>query len=89
MHLTIILFYYVKASVRLTTQYAGDQIKKEEMGGAYGMLGIYVRRETHAGFWWRNPRMRSHLEDQGVDLEDNIKIIFKKQDGDGGRGMMT
>jgi len=35
------------------------------------------RREMHAGFWWRNPTMRNHLEDLGVDLE-NIKMIFKK-----------
>jgi len=46
------------------------------MGGAYGMLGIYGRRDMHAGFWWRNPTMRNHLEDLGVDLD--IKMIFKK-----------
>jgi hypothetical protein len=32
----------------------------------------------HAGFWWRNPRMRNNLEDPGVYLEDNIKMVFKK-----------
>jgi len=36
------------------------------------------RREMHAGFWWRNPRMRNNLEDPGVYLEDNIKMVFKK-----------
>jgi hypothetical protein len=48
------------------------------MGGAHGTLGIYGRSKMHAGFWWRNPRIRNHLEDLRVDLEDNIKMIFKK-----------
>jgi hypothetical protein len=48
------------------------------MGGEYGMLGICGRREMHAGFWWRNLKIRNHLEDLGVDLEDSIKMIFTK-----------
>jgi len=33
----------------------GDQMKENEMGGAYGMHG---RGETHTGVWWE------HLKDR-------------------------
>jgi hypothetical protein len=36
----------------------GEEIKKNEMGGAY---------KTYTGFWWGNVRARDHLEDVTVD----------------------
>jgi hypothetical protein len=41
----------------------GDQIKKNEMGGA---CSIYVGEE-YTGFLWGNLRERDYLEDPGVD----------------------
>jgi len=50
----------------MITQYcSGDQIKKNEMGGACSWYG--GRGEVYTGFWWRNLRERDHLEDLGVD----------------------
>jgi len=46
------------------TQYcSGDQIEKNEMGGAcstYERIGVYR-------LWWGNPMERDHLEDPGID----------------------
>ena len=32
------------------------------------------RGEVYTGFWWDKLRERDHLEDPGVDWEDNIKM---------------
>jgi len=37
-----------------------------------------VRAEGHTGFWWGNLRDRDHLEDTGIDGEDNIKMGFQE-----------
>jgi hypothetical protein len=29
-------------------------------------------------FWWRNLRERDHLEDPGIDGEDNTKMDFQE-----------
>jgi len=42
----------------------GDEIKTNEVGGAY---------RAYTGFWWGNVRARGHLED-GVDG----RIILKR-----------
>jgi hypothetical protein len=34
-------------------------------------------REVHTGIWWEDVMEKDHLEDLGVDGEDNIKIVFK------------
>jgi len=39
------------------------------------------RRDMYTGFWWRTPRERSHLEDEGVDGRIILKFIFKTWDG--------
>jgi hypothetical protein len=50
--------------------------------GGYGMYG---RKETCIGCWWREMKERTHLEDLGVDW-DNIKIDLQ---GVGWRGAWT
>jgi len=37
--------------------------------------------ELYTGFWWRNMRDPSHLEDPGIDGKILLKWIFKKWDG--------
>jgi hypothetical protein len=44
--------------------YSGDQIKKNEVGGACSTWG---RGEVHTGIWWGDLREGDHLEDPGVD----------------------
>jgi hypothetical protein len=36
---------------------------------------------VHTGFWWRNLREKSHLEDQGVGRGIIFRWIFNKWDG--------
>jgi hypothetical protein len=48
-------------------------IKSRRMGWA----GYVARRgnvQVHKGFWWGNLRERDHLEDSGVEEDDNIKM---------------
>ena len=35
----------------------------------------------HTGFWWRNLKERTHLEDLGVDGKIILKWVFEKWDG--------
>jgi len=44
--------------------FSGDQIKKNEIGGACSTMG---RGEMYSGFWWGNPRERDHLEVLGIN----------------------
>jgi hypothetical protein len=37
-----------------------------------------VRAEGHTGFWWGDLRDGDHLEDTGIDGEDNIKMGFQE-----------
>ena len=54
---------------------SGDQIKKNEMGGARNMYGGEERRiQGLVG----KPRERDHLEDPGVDGRIILRWIFRK-----------
>jgi len=64
--------------VLLTKHYSGDQIEKNEMGGACSRYG--VRGEVHTGFWCGNLRERDYLEDPGVDGRILLRWIFRKWD---------
>jgi len=37
--------------------------------------------EDHTGFWWGDPKERSHLQDLGLDRTIILKWIFKNWDG--------
>ena len=37
--------------------------------------------EVHKGFWWGTPRVKSQLEDLGVEGRIILKCILKKWDG--------
>jgi len=52
----------------------GDQIKKNEMGGAGGTYG---REDVHIGIWWGDLWEEDHLEDPGIDWGIICKWIFK------------
>ena len=45
--------------------YSGDQIEKNELGGAYSTYG--GKGEACTGFGWGNLRERDDLGDPGVD----------------------
>lgn len=53
-----------------TKYYPGDEMKKNEMGGAHGTRG---RQEVHTEFSWGNPKEKYHLE----DLDVSGRIILK------------
>lgn len=36
-------------------------------------------REMHIRFWWKNLKVKHHLEDTGVDGRVILKWIFKKR----------
>jgi hypothetical protein len=59
--------------VIITKYYSGDQIKKNEMGGACNRYG---GGDVNSGFWWGNQRERDHLEDRGLDGKDTIKLYL-------------
>jgi len=50
-------------SVLPTKCYSGDQLKKNEMGGA---RDTYVG-ELRTGFWWGKLGEGGHVEDLGID----------------------
>jgi len=56
----------------------GDQIEKNEMGGA---RSTYGGEEMHTGVWWENLKERDHLEDPGADRRILLRWIFRKLDG--------
>ena len=62
--------------ILLLTKYAGDQIKKNEMGGACCTYGKGQRRIQC--FCWGNMRERDHLEELGVDGMIILRLIIKK-----------
>jgi len=55
----------------------GDQIEKNEIGGACSAYG----GEVHTGFWWGNLRERDHLGDPDVDGTIIFKWVFRKLNG--------
>ena len=60
----------------LLIDYSGDQIKRNEMGGA---CGTYERqKKVRTGFWWGYPTEGVHLGDLGVDGRITLKWISKK-----------
>jgi hypothetical protein len=61
--------------VLLTKCYSGNQIEKNEMGGA---CSTYEGKEMHTGFWWGDLRAVNHLGDPGIDGRIILKCIFKK-----------
>jgi len=61
----------------LTTYYSGDQIEKNEVGGACGAY----EGDAQTGFWWGNLKEISHLEDSSV----NGRIILRWTFGNGMR----
>jgi len=48
------------------------------MGGTCNTYGERV--EVYTGFWWRNLRVRDHLEDPSVDGKIILRWIFRKWD---------
>jgi len=65
--------------------FSGDQIKKNESGGACGTYG--ETGEVHTQFWNQNLREICNLQDLGVD-EMIIKWTFKKWDGEARTGLI-
>jgi hypothetical protein len=61
----------------LTKYRSGDQIEKNEMGGA---CSTYGEGEACIGFWWGNLRDRAYWGDPGVDGRIILKWIFSKWD---------
>jgi len=57
---------------------SGDQIEKNEMGGACSTYGGRV--EVYTGFSWGNLERRDHMEDPGVDGRIILRWIFRKWD---------
>jgi hypothetical protein len=53
--------------------YSGDQIEKNEMGGAYSKYGGQER--CIQGYWWRNVRDGDHLEQPGIDGRIDLQEV--------------
>jgi hypothetical protein len=71
---------YSTLAHRLFTKYcSGDQIEKNEMGGACTMYG--GEGEVYTEFWWGNLGERDHLWDPGIDGIIILIWIFRKWDG--------
>ena len=64
--------------VLLAKYYSGNQIEKNEMGGACSTYG--GRGEAYTRFWWGNLRERDHLGDPGIDGRIILRWIFRKLD---------
>jgi hypothetical protein len=65
--------------------HSGDQIKKNERGGACSTQHAARRKgreEMDTWFWLGNLRERDHLEDPGVDVKTILKWMLRKWDGD-------
>jgi hypothetical protein len=79
----IYIYIYIYISVNSLTictphpTLFGDQIEKNEMGGACSTWG---RDEVFAGFWWGNLRERDHLEDPGMNGRIILRCIFRQWD---------
>jgi len=58
--------------------YSGDQIKKDEIGGA---CSLYGERSAYTGFLWENLRTKALLEDLGVEWRKILKWIFRNWNG--------
>jgi hypothetical protein len=67
--------YWVRCSVLLTKYYSGDQIKKNEIGGARRTYG--GRRGKYRVLVGK-PEGKRPLGRPSRRLEDNIKRIFRK-----------
>jgi len=61
----------------LTKYYSGDQIEKNETGGACSTYGK-GRGEVYTGFWRGDLRDRDNLEDPGVDGMIILRWICRK-----------
>jgi hypothetical protein len=79
-HMTIKNYGLILHPIRtlVTKYFSGNQIEKNEMGGAYSTYG---GKEVRTGFWWGDLREGDHLGDPGVDGQIRLKLIFKKWDG--------
>jgi hypothetical protein len=64
--------------VLITKYYSGNQMEKNEMGGA---CGTYGGGEVHTGFWWGDLREGDHVGDPGVDGRIILRRIFGRWDG--------
>jgi hypothetical protein len=42
------------------------------------MWHAWERREKCTRFWWESPKERDHLEDQGVEWEDGIRMDLRE-----------